>query len=131
MKPKKTLYKNQKDVWNKAEFFLKELLKESKSVKESYVWASLAEEKFGLYEKLYKNQVGSDIDFVIVMNEPADIPSKWTFNEIKTAWFDLYSLGYFEYQKNKHQVDGLIVFPSKHDTDRMKERLKGRSKIIA
>lgn len=129
-KPPKKLYSDQEDVWNKAEKFLKNLLNDSKTVKEAHVWASLAEGKFGVYERPYKDQIGSDIDFVIVMNEPADIPKNWKFADFGTAWFDLYKLGDFEYQNNKHQIDGLIVFPSKHNVDRMKERLKGMSKKI-
>lgn len=130
MKPPKILYKDQKDVWNKAEKFLKDLLKDSTTIKEAYAWASLAEGKFGIYEKPYKNQIGSDIDFVIVMNEPIDIPKTWKSANFETAWFDLYRLDDFVYQKNKHQIDGLIVIPSKHNIDRMRERLKGMSKKI-
>ena len=50
MKPKKIIYKDQKDVWNKAETYLKKILSKCDCIKEAYVWASLAENKFGLYE---------------------------------------------------------------------------------
>ncbi|MEK6858931.1 MAG: hypothetical protein AABX53_03400 [Nanoarchaeota archaeon] len=130
MKPEKILYADQDDVWVKAEDFIKKLLSKSSSVKEAYVWASLAERKFGLYKEPYRNQIGSDIDLVIVMNEPADIPKSWKFTTVEKSWFSLYNLGYFEYDGNKHQVDGLIVFPSKHNLDKMRKDLEGRSKRV-
>ena len=129
-KPPKILYKNQEDVWNKAEVYLKKLLSNCDSVKEAYVWASLAENKFGLYEKPYRGQIGSDIDLVIVMTEPMHIPKDWKFTKVKKSWFDLYHLGYFEYQDNKHQIDGLIVVPSRHNIKNMKKSLKERSRKI-
>ena len=130
MKPPKILYENQEDVWDKAEVSLKKLLSNCNSVKEAYVWASLSEGKFGIYEKPYKNQIGSDIDLVIVMKEPINIPKNWKFVNVEKSWFDLYHLGYFEYKGNKHQIDGLIVIPSKHDLSKMKESVKGRSRKI-
>ena len=130
MKPKKILYDNQEQIWNEAEIKLKKLLSNCKSVKEAYVWASLAEGKFGIYEKPYRNQIGSDIDLVIIMNEPIDIPQDWKYTKIEKSWFDLYHLGYFQYKNNKHQIDGLIFIHSKHDLNKMKKSLKGRSKKI-
>jgi len=130
MKPKKTLYKNQEDACNKATSYLKTVLSKSKSVKEAYIWASLAEGKFGIYNKPYRDQTGSDIDLVIVMNEPISIPSDWKSTEIEESWFTLYHLGYFEYQGNKHRIDGLVVIPSKHDINMMKQLLKGRARKI-
>lgn len=130
MKPQKILYKNQKDVWDKAEVHLKKLLSTCDNVKEAHVWASLAEGKFGLYEKSYRNQIGSDIDLVVALENQKNIPKNWKFTKVEKSWFDLYRLGYFEYNGNKHQVDGLIVIPSKHDLDKMKKALKGRSKRI-
>lgn len=130
MKPPKILYENQEDVWDKAEAYLEKILVKCDCVKEVYVWASLAEGKFGLYEALYRDQIGSDIDLVIVIDEPVNLPKNWEFTQIEKSWFDLYHLGYFEYQGNKHQIDGLIVIPSKHNLDKMKKALKGRSKRI-
>ena len=130
MKLPKILYENQEDVWNKAEDYLKKLLSNCDTVKEAYVWASLAESKFGVYEKPYRGQIGSDIDLVIVMKEPIDIPKDWKFTKVEKSWFDLYHLGYFEYEGHKHQIDGLIVIPSKHNIDGMKKSLEGRSRKI-
>lgn len=130
MKPQKIIYQNQKDVWDNAQIYLKKILSACKCVKEAYVWASLAEGKFGVYDKPYRNQTCSDIDLVIVLNEPANIPKAWKFTGVEKSWFDLYHLGYFEYQGNKHQIDGLIVIPSKHDLDKMKKSLEGRFKKI-
>ena len=130
MKPKKIPYKDQGDVWKRAEIHLKNILLNSESVREAFVWASLAEGQFGLYKKEYKGKMGSDIDLVIVMSEPIDIPGDWKDTKFETTWFRQYFLGYFEYKGNQHQIDGLIVIPSKHDINRMKEQLKGRSKKI-
>ncbi len=129
-KPPKKLYKNQTDVWNKALPVLEQVLKKSDSVKEAYVWASLAEGKFGLYEETYQGREGSDVDLVIVMNEPADIPTAWEDTTIRKSFFDLYKVGMFTYDGHKHPIDGLVVFPSRHDLTKMKERLEGRSKQI-
>jgi hypothetical protein len=130
MKPSKILYENQEDVWNKAEANLQKLLAICDTVKEAYVWASLAEGKFGIYEEPYRGQIGSDIDLVIVMEEPMNIPKDWKFTKVEKSWFDLYHLGYFEHEGHKHQIDGLIVIPSKHDLSRMKKSLEGRSRKI-
>jgi predicted nucleotidyltransferase len=112
MKPHKTLYKNQDDVWEKAKVCLDSLLSECSDVKEAYVWASLAEKKFGLYDEVYRNQVGSDIDLVLVMHEPFELPKTWKYLKVEKRWLSLYRLGYFEYQENQHEIGGLIVIPS-------------------
>ena len=130
MKPHKILYENQEDVWNKAEANLQNLLSICDTVKEAYVWASLAEGKFGIYEKPYRGHMGSDIDLVIVMKEPMHVPKDWKFTQVEKSWFDLYHLGYFEYNGHKHQIDGLIVIPSKHDLSKMRKSLEGRSRKI-
>ena len=132
MKPRKILYENQKVVYGKALVCLKKILRECKCIKEAFIWASLAEKKFGVYEKPYNNQTCSDIDLVIVLNEndPIKIPKTWKCTKVEKSWFDLYNLGYFEYQGNKHQIDGLIVIPSKHNLVAMKKDLKGRCKKI-
>lgn len=130
MKPPKILYENQKDVWNKAKIHLKKLIADCNSVKEAYVWASLAEDKFGIYEKPYNGQTGSDIDLVIIMKEPFNLPKNWKFTKVKKQWFDLYHLGHFKHEGHQHQIDGLVVIPSKHDLSKMKKSLEGRSKKI-
>ena len=130
MKPRKILYSNQEDVWNKSVHCLKKVLSKCKFIKEVYVWASLAEGKFGLYKEQYRNQIGSDIDLVIILKEPYVIPKEWKFTKVEKSWFDLYFLGYCEYEGNQHQIDGLIVIPSKHDLSKMKKSLEGRSKKI-
>ncbi len=130
MKPNKKLYESQEDVWREAAKHLESILSKCDSIKEAYVWASLAEGKFGTYEELYKGQTGSDIDLVIVVKEPFELPKEWKDTKVKKSWFDLYHLGNFDYKGNKHQIDGLVVIPSKHDVEKMKEALKGRSKRI-
>ncbi|HDP73967.1 MAG TPA: hypothetical protein ENN46_03380 [Candidatus Woesearchaeota archaeon] len=130
MKPKKTLYSDQADVWSKAKRHIESVLADCNCVSEAYVWASLAEGKFGLYEKPYRNQAGSDIDLVVVLKEHSKPPENWKFTKVRKAWFDLYELGTFEYKGNSHQIDALVVDPSRHDVDRMRKALEDRSKRI-
>ncbi|MBU0457193.1 MAG: hypothetical protein ABH824_06115 [Nanoarchaeota archaeon] len=130
MKPKKILYENQEEVYDQAKDYLENILANCNCIKEAYIWASLVEGKFGVYETEYRNQTCSDIDLVIIMDEPVDIPKEWIFTKVEKSWFDLYNLGCFEYQGNKHQIDGLIVIPSKHDLDKMDKSLEGRLRRI-
>lgn len=130
MKPVKHIYPNQKDVWEKASKFLVDKFSKEPAVKELIVWASLAEEKFGLYERTYNGMEGSDIDLVIVIDERKTLPKEWKFTTVVKSWFDLYHLGSFEYQGHKHTIDGLIVSPSRHNMEKMNESLKGRSRKI-
>ncbi|MBT3395447.1 hypothetical protein HOA59_00960 [archaeon] len=130
MKLAKILYKNQKEVWNKAEEYLDKLLSNYDCIEHAYVWASLAENKFGIYETPYNNRTGSDIDLVIVMKEFNEIPEDWNFTKVEKSWFDLYEIGNFKYAGNEHPIDGLIVIPLKHDLNKMNTALKGRSKKL-
>lgn len=130
MKPNKQLYDNQAEVWKTASKFLESILSKCDSVKEAYVWASLAEGKFGIYDKPYRGQTGSDIDLVIIVDEPFNLPKDWKFTNVHESWFDLYKIGSFDYKGNKHQIDGLVVIPSKHDINKMREAIKGRSKKV-
>lgn len=131
MKPNKILYENQEEVWKKARDFLVKLVSKFPCVKIVYVWASLAEEKFGLYEQEYRGLEGSDIDLVIVIDENFSLPSNWHWTHVSKSWFDLYTdIGFFEHEGHKHKIDGLFVFPSKHSLEKMNEALIGRSKKI-
>ena len=131
MKPSKRLYENQEDILEEASKYLRLVLSKCNSVKEAYVWASLAEGKFGVYEEPYRGQTGSDIDLVIVVNEPFELPKEWKFTKVHKSWFDLYHIGFFNYKRNIHQIDGLIVIPSRHDLNKMRTAIKGRSKLIS
>lgn len=130
MKPQKTLYADQKELWEKASSYLLDLIKNEACVKEAYVWASLAEEQFGLYEQEYQGRLGSDIDLVIILNEDQPIPKNWKYLHVEKSWFSLYKIGIFIYDGNAHPIDGLLVSPSKHNVERMKEMLKGRSRRL-
>ncbi len=74
MKPKKILYENQDKVLEKASKYLIELIRNEPCVKKAFIWASLAEGKFGVYEKEYSGRFLSDIDLVIILEEAAEIP---------------------------------------------------------
>jgi len=130
MKPKKIIYENQAEVWGNAKKYLLNLISNQPCVKEAIVWASLAEGTFGVYEEEYRGQEGSDIDLVLIIDEEYPIPKQWKFTKIKKSWFDLYSLGKFVHIGHIHNIDGLLVFPSRHNLEKMKSSLKGRSKII-
>lgn len=129
-KPDKILYKSQRMVWKKAEKYLVNLVKPHKCVSEAVVWASLAEGQFGLYEEEYRGREGSDIDLVILIDEKHSLPNEWKFTAIEKSCFDLYRLGSFIYNGNTHEIDGLLVFPSKHKLKDVQIMLDGRSKLI-
>lgn len=129
-KPNKILYENQDEVWGKAKDFLIEKVKDEPCVQEALVWASLAEGKFGLYEEEYKGQEGSDIDLVIIVDESHPIPRDWSFTTIEKSCFDLYHLGKFVHEGHKHPIDGLVVFPSRHDLQEVRDMLAFRSRSI-
>ena len=131
-KPNKIIYENQKEVWQKAKKYLLEIVTDEPCVQKATVWASLAEGQFGVYETTYKNRhEGSDIDLVVIVDEKHPIPKKWKFTNVNKSWFDLYhDLGVFKHGGHKHIVDGLLVFPSRHDLKEMETDLKGRSKLI-
>jgi len=129
-KPEKTLYENQEEIWDEARGFLTEMVSDKPVVQEALVWASLAEGKFGLYEHEHKGQEGSDIDLVIIADEKYPLPKEWKSTTIEKSCFDLYRLGNFVYKGHKHPVDGLIVFPSRHSLQEVREMLADRSKSI-
>jgi len=128
MKPHKILYTDQKELWEKASSYILSLITNEPCVKEVYVWASLAEKQFGLYEEEYQGRLGSDIDLVIILHEDQPIPKNWKYLHVEKSWFKLYKLGIFVYNGTAHPIDGLLVFPSRHNMTRMKEMLEGRSK---
>lgn len=129
-RPKKNLYPDQTDVWNKAQKHLVELVNDKPCVQEAIVWASLAEGKFGLYEEPYGNREVSDIDLVVIIDEDFPLPKTWKFTTVKKSCFDLYKLGYFEYQNHTHPIDGLLVFPSRHNLKEVRAMLTDRCKSI-
>lgn len=131
MKPKKIIYEDQQEVWREAEKFLQSIVKDKPAVKKAIVWASLAEGKFGLYEEEYQGMEGSDIDLVLIMDEEEIVPEEWAYTGVSKSWFDLYTkLGKFKYKGHIHKVDGLLVFPSRHDMQKMEASLAGRSRIV-
>ena len=130
VKPTKILYEDQKELWEKASSYILKLIKNQPCVKEAYIWASLAEGQFGIYEEEYQGRLASDIDLVIVLNENESIPKSWKYLHVEKSWFKLYKLGIFEYKGNAHPIDGLLVSPSIHDIRRMKEMLDRRSKRL-
>lgn len=129
-KPEKTLYENQAEIWETAKKVLVEMVEDKPVVQEALVWASLAEGKFGLYEQEYRGQEGSDIDLVIITDENYELPPEWKFTTVEKSCFDLYRVGKFMHEGHKHPIDGLIVFPSRHSLQEVRDMLADRSKSI-
>jgi len=77
MKPNKILYKNQKEILKRFLEFIKPFFKKYKEIEEAYLWGSLAKGEFGIYEKEYHGEIGSDVDLVIFLKENKDIPKNW------------------------------------------------------
>lgn len=128
-KPEKILYEDQEAVFQKAVSQLLSLVHQP-CVNQAIVWASLAEHTFGVYKEQYQGKEGSDIDLVIIVDERYPVPKDWKFTKVRKSWFDLYQLGYFMHEKHIHPIDGLLVFPSRHDLSKVITNLKGRSKVI-
>ena len=129
-KPEKTLYKNQEKIWDKAKRFLIKMVADEPVVQEALVWASLAEGKFGLYDHEYRGQEGSDIDLIIITDEKFRVPESWKFTTIEKSCFDLYRIGKFVHEKNVHLIDGLLVFPSRHNLQEVRDMLADRGRSI-
>ena len=130
-KPKKTIYPNQKDAFEKFRKFILPHLRKIPEIKEAMIWASLAEGKFGTYEREYREHTGSDVDLVLLLEEGKDIPEAFKDLEVHKSWFDGYlnkSFRHFDYDGNDHKVDVLVVKRDKLDV--AKESLKGRSKRL-
>jgi hypothetical protein len=129
-KPRKFLYEDQDKIWSEAREFLLALVANKPSVQEALVWASLAEGQFGLYEKEYRGQEGSDIDLVVIINENYPLPGDWKFTTVEKSCFSLYRIGKFFHRGHKHPIDGLLVFPTRHDLQEVRDMLADRSKSI-
>ena len=129
-KPRKILYENQEKIWDSAKQFLKEMVEDKPFVQEALVWASLAEGKFGLYEHEYDGREGSDIDLVVILDEKFQLPESWKFTTVKKSCFDLYHIGKFIHEGHKHPIDGLLVSPSRHSLQEVRDMLADRSKSI-
>lgn len=129
-KPNKILYENQENIWENAKQFLIEIVSSKPAVQEALVWASLAEGKFGLYEHEHSGQEGSDIDLVVILDDNFKIPESWKFTNVEKSCFSLYRVGKFSYQGHIHPIDGLLVFPSKHNLQEVRDMLADRSKSI-
>ena len=129
-KPDKVLYENQDEVWSEAKEFLVDLVSGEKGVKEAIVWASLAEGRFGLYEHEHRGREGSDVDLVVIINEEHPLPKTWSFTNVRKDVFDLYHIGKFTHEGHDHEIDGLLVFPSRHDLQEVRNMLANKSKSI-
>ncbi len=129
-KPRKILYENQEAIWKNAKEFLTQIVTDKPVVQEALVWASLAEGKFGLYEHEYDGREGSDIDLVVILDEAFAIPKDWSFTTVKKSCFDLYHIGKFVHEGHRHPIDGLLVFPSRHSLQEVRDMLADRSKSI-
>jgi predicted nucleotidyltransferase len=130
-KPPKKVYADQKDAFEKFKEFILPYLKHMPEVKEAVVWASLAEGKFGTYEREHKGHTGSDVDLVILLEEGKEVPKEFKDLDVHKSWFDGYldkKFRHFEYKGNNHEVDVLLIKRGKLEA--AKERLKSRSKPI-
>lgn len=130
-KPQKKLYEDQKDAFERFRKFIVPYLKKIPEIKEASIWASLAEGKFGTYEKEFNGQIGSDVDLVLLLEDNSKIPASFKNLKVDKSWFSGYmnkSFRHFNYHGNNHLVDILLVKPEKIDL--VKERMKGRSKFL-
>ncbi len=104
-KPKKTIYKNQKEI---KELIINELKsKYFDNVKEAYLIGSLATENFGRYEEIYEGYFGSDIDVVII---PIRINEEWKYEGESHDWHKIYHVGEITIDEIIHPIKFMIPF---------------------
>lgn len=131
MKPEKKIYENQEEAFEKFRYYILPHLKKIPAVKEAVVWASLAEGKFGVYDKEFKGHIGSDVDLVILLDEGVNFPKEFKDIEGHKSWFDGYinkKFRDFNYEGKNHKVDLLVV--KRDELERAKASLKGRIKPL-
>ena len=133
MKPKKMYYKDQKEIFKEFLKFIEPFFQKYKEIKEVYLWGSLVDGTFGLYEKEYREQTGSDVDLVIFLEKNSDIPKGWKNLNAPQSWFDLYKdreFRKFEYKGNIHKVDLLVAHKGKTVESLKKSNQKVKKKFI-
>ncbi len=117
-KPKKKIYRNQKEILDKIINLLK---KDLPANSEAYIFGSLANAKFGKYIKRYNTHDGSDID-VIVFIKKENIPSHWKPLNVSKGWWDLYRGIKININNTLHKTDLLIV--KENQRELAKKRIK-------
>jgi|SRR3989344_1329868 len=124
IKPKKTEYTNQKEIF---EIVLKEIKKKYlKLFSRAYVMGSLVSGKFGIYEKEYEGYLGSDIDIIGI---PKDcLPKNWKYKGICHDWHHAYQIGVIEIKGIKHPIN--LIIPIKHDLKLLFDKTKELKKEI-
>ncbi len=128
MKPKKTLYKNQEEIFLKFLKFINPFFKKYKEIGEAYLWGSIADKTFGIYEEEYRGHTGSDIDLVIFPDPKLGIPKNWKLLH-DHSWMGVYKdheFREFKYKKNIHKVDLLTAHPGEpfEKLERANKKLK-------
>jgi len=104
-KPNKTIYKNQKQIRKKIIKKIRDKFLDK--VKEAYLIGSLAEGKFGIYDKEFEGYFGSDIDIVAI---PAEITIKWKYEGDFYDWHSLYNIGEIKIKDTLHPIMFMIPF---------------------
>ena len=107
-KPKKTIYKNQKEVYK---FIIEKVKNNLKNVSKAYLIGSLSTGQFGVYEKEYEGYLGSDVDLVIIPK--SKISKQWKYEGEFHNWHKRYYIDEIEFNKIKHPINFMIPF--KHD----------------
>jgi predicted nucleotidyltransferase len=103
-KPQKIVYKNQGEIHDLIRKFLKSSFKRVKC--KAYLVGSSTTGKFGIYEKPFKGEAGSDIDIVVFIEI---IPLKWKKLDVKKSWWNLYRVGELQINNNIHFVNAMVV----------------------
>jgi len=123
MKPKKKLYKNQEEIKEKFLDFIQPFFKKYPQITRAFLFSSLTNKTFGIYEKEYKNNKGSDIDLVVFIK--GTILKEWKEFKAQNKDFTLYKDNQFRkfiYKNNAHKVD--IVIPHKKIVKQTYSRIK-------
>ena len=118
-KPKKIIYKNKKQVFEKVKNFLIPQFKKIKEIDKVLIWGSLINKSFGVYSKPYMHHTASDIDIIVFLKPGAEVPNDFKYLNVDKTWFKGYkprNFRKFIYEGNLHKVDILLVKPEFNET---------------
>jgi len=96
-----------------------------------WIWASLSNGTFGIYEEPYREMDASDVDLLVEVNENADIPRElkefkdWTNTRTYSrAFFTKISFVSTQWPTVKHKLDFICHWPSVHTKDKFYSKVK-------
>jgi broad specificity phosphatase PhoE len=115
IKPKKMLYKNQKEIKDIAKKYL--LSKLSNIGGKLFIGGDIAKKEFGVYTRIYKKYRGSPIECYLLFRKKLEIPKEWKISSILDG-IKKYEIGEIKIGEIKHKVNLTII----KDKSKIKEK---------